>query len=109
MANDIESKVIKAKKASIELASVSSEVKNRALEAMAEALDKERKIILEANLKDLEYAAQLKKAGKLTQALVDRLKVTDSKVDGMIAGIRDVIKLKDLWEKPFPLLNSMTT
>ncbi|NLO31420.1 MAG: glutamate-5-semialdehyde dehydrogenase [Methanosarcina mazei] len=95
MANDIESKVIKAKKASIELASVSSEVKNRALEAMAEALDKERKIILEANLKDLEYAAQLKKAGKLTQALVDRLKVTDSKVDGMIAGIRDVIKLKD--------------
>lgn len=95
MANDIESKVIKAKKASIELASVSSEVKNRALEAMAEALDKERKIILEANLKDLEYAAQLKKVGKLTQALVDRLKVTDSKVDGMIAGIRDVIKLKD--------------
>ena len=62
---------------------------------MAEALDKERKAILEANLKDLEYAAGLKKAGKLTQALVDRLKVTDSKVDGMIAGIRDVIRLKD--------------
>jgi len=95
MSNDIETKVIKAKKASIELSSVSEEVKNRALEAMAEALDKERKIILEANLKDLEYAAGLKKAGKLTQALVDRLKVTDSKVDGMIAGIRDVIKLKD--------------
>lgn len=95
MAKDIESKVIKAKKASIELSSVSEEVKNRALEAMAEALDKEREIILEANSKDLEYAAGLKKAGKLTQALVDRLKVTDSKVDGMIAGIRDVIKLKD--------------
>lgn len=95
MANDIETKVIKAKKASIELSSVSEEVKNRALEAMAEALDRERKVILEANLKDLEYAAGLKKAGKLTQALVDRLKVNDSKVDGMIAGIRDVIKLKD--------------
>lgn len=95
MAEDIETKVIKAKKASIELSDVSEEIKNRALEAMAEALDKERKAILEANLKDLEYAAGLKKAGKLTQALVDRLKVTDSKVDGMIAGIRDVIKLKD--------------
>ncbi|MDQ1274992.1 MAG: glutamate-5-semialdehyde dehydrogenase [Euryarchaeota archaeon] len=95
MAKDLETKVIKAKKASIELSSVSEEVKNRALEAMAGALDKERKIILEANSKDLEYAAGLKKAGKLTQALVDRLKVTDSKVDGMIAGIRDVIKLKD--------------
>ena len=95
MARDIETKVIKAKKASIELSDVSEEVKNRALEAMAEALDMERKAILEANSKDLEYAAGLKKAGKLTQALVDRLKVTDSKVDGMIAGIRDVIRLKD--------------
>lgn len=95
MDNDIETKVIKAKKASIELSSVSEEVKNRALEAMAVALDKERKIILEANSRDIEYAAGLKKAGKLTQALVDRLKVTDSKIVGMIAGIRDVVKLKD--------------
>lgn len=95
MAEDIETKVVTAKKASIELSSVSEEIKNRALEAMAKALDRERKVILEANLKDIEYAAGLKTAGKLTQALVDRLKVTDSKVDGMIAGIRDVIKLKD--------------
>ena len=62
MAEDIETKVIKAKKASIELSSVSEEVKNRALEAMAEALDRERKAILEANSKDLEYASELKKA-----------------------------------------------
>lgn len=95
MAKDIETKVIKAKKASIELSSISESVKNKALEAMAEALNKERKIILEANSRDLEYAAGLKKVGKLTQALVDRLKVTDSKIDGMIAGIRDVVKLKD--------------
>ena len=95
MAKDIETKVVKAKKASIELSDVSEEVKNRALEAMAEALDREKKAIIEANLKDLQYAAGLKKAGKLTQALVDRLKVTDSKVEGMIAGIRDVIRLKD--------------
>ena len=56
-----------------------TEVKNRALEAMANALDKERKAILDANSKDLEYAVELKKKGKLTQALVDRLKVSDSK------------------------------
>lgn len=103
MAKDIETKVIKAKKASIELSSISEEVKNKALEAMAEALDTERRIILEANSKDLEYAAGLKEAGKLTQALVDRLKVTDSKIDGMIAGIRDVVKLKD------PVGNTIST
>lgn len=95
MAEDIKTKVIQAKKASIELSSVNTEIKNRALEAMAQALDKERKAILDANSKDLEYAAELKKKGKLTQALVDRLKVNDSKIDGMIAGIRDVIKLND--------------
>lgn len=96
MAEDIKTKVITAKKAAIELSSVSTEIKNRALEAMAQALDKERKTILNANAKDLENAIELKKKGKLTQALVDRLKVNDSKIDGMIAGIRDVIKLKDL-------------
>ncbi len=95
MAEDIEKKVITAKKASIELASVSTEIKNRALEAMADALDRERKAIIEANSKDREYAEELEKSGKLTQALVDRLKVNDSKIDGMIAGIRDVIKLED--------------
>jgi glutamate-5-semialdehyde dehydrogenase len=95
MAKDIRSKVIDAKKASIELASVSEEIKNKALEAMAEALDKERKAIHGANSKDLENAVELKKKGKLTQALVDRLKVSNLKIDGMIAGIRDVIKLKD--------------
>ncbi|MCQ1534325.1 glutamate-5-semialdehyde dehydrogenase [Methanosarcina sp. KYL-1] len=95
MASDIENKVIAAKKASIELASISGDVKNRALEAMAEALDRERKAVLEANARDIEYAGELKQAGKLTQALVDRLKVTDSKIDGMIAGIRDMVKLKD--------------
>lgn len=95
MIKNIRSKVIKAKKASIELASISDEVKNRALEAMAEALDKERKEILEANSKDLGYAVELKNKGKLTQALIDRLKVSNLKIDGMIAGIRDVIRLKD--------------
>lgn len=95
MAEDIEKKVIMAKKASIELASMSTEIKNRALESMANALDRERKAIIEANAKDREYAEELKKSGKLTQALVDRLKVNDSKIDGMIAGIWDVIKLED--------------
>jgi glutamate-5-semialdehyde dehydrogenase len=103
MAKDIRSKVVTAKKASIELASLSEEIKNRALEAMAEALDKERLAILDANSKDLEYAVELKNKGKLTQALVDRLKVSDSKIDGMIAGIRDVIKLKD------PVGNTIST
>lgn len=95
MVAEIEEKVIEAKKASIILASVSTDTKNAALEAMAQALDNNRNKILEANLKDTEAAEKLKRKGELSQALVDRLKISDSKISGMIDGIRDVIRLDD--------------
>nr|WP_321497496.1 glutamate-5-semialdehyde dehydrogenase [uncultured Methanolobus sp.] len=95
MVLEIEEKVIEAKKASIILASVSTDTKNAALEAMAQALDDNRDKILEANQKDIEAAEKLKRKGELSQALVDRLKVSDSKISGMIDGIRDVINLED--------------
>lgn len=95
MVLEIEEKVIEAKKASIILASVSTDTKNEALEAMAQTLDDNRDKILEANQKDIEAAEKLKRKGELSQALVDRLKVNDSKISGMIDGIRDVIKLED--------------
>jgi glutamate-5-semialdehyde dehydrogenase len=95
MVTDIETKVIQAKRASIVLASVDTATKNAALEAMAKALDENRDRILEANRKDVELAEKLKRKGELPQAMVDRLKVNDSKITGMISGIRDVIKLDD--------------
>ncbi|WP_094228867.1 glutamate-5-semialdehyde dehydrogenase [Methanolobus psychrotolerans] len=95
MVMEIEEKVIEAKKASIILASVSTDTKNAALEAMAKALDDNRDQILAANQKDIEAAEKLRRKGELSQALVDRLKVSDSKISGMIDGIRDVINLKD--------------
>jgi glutamate-5-semialdehyde dehydrogenase len=95
MVTEIEEKVIEAKKASITLASVSTDIKNRALEEMANALNMNRQAILSANMRDLEAAEKALRKGELSQAMVDRLKVSDSKIDGMIAGIRDVIKLED--------------
>jgi len=91
----IREQVSNAKKASAELAVLSTEVKDKALEAMAAALDADRKAILDANADDLRNADALLKEGKITQVLIDRLKVTDVKINGMIAGIRDVVKLKD--------------
>ncbi|WP_445476204.1 glutamate-5-semialdehyde dehydrogenase [Methanococcoides methylutens] len=95
MVTEIEKKVMEAKMASITLASVDTQTKDRALEAMANALDENRDRIIEANNADLEEAGRMKTEGKLSQALVDRLKVNNSKIDGMISGIRDVIKLED--------------
>ena len=91
----IREQVSKAKKASLELAALSAEVKDRALKAMAEALDNGRTAILKANAEDLKNADTMLGKGEITQVLMDRLKVTDVKITGMIAGIRDVIKIKD--------------
>jgi glutamate-5-semialdehyde dehydrogenase len=95
MAEDVESKVKAAKKAAIGLASVSTDVKDLALENMALALDRQRKLIIEANAADLLDAQELCEKGELSRALVDRLKVDDNKIKGMIAGIIDVINLDD--------------
>jgi len=92
---DISADVRNAKKASIELASLSSDVKDAALNAMADALDKNRENILKANSEDMKKAEKLLKKGEMTQALVDRLKISDVKIDGMISGIKDVVRLKD--------------
>jgi len=92
---DISSNVRNAKKASIELAALSSDVKDAALKAMADALDGNREKILKANREDLSRAEELLKKGEMTQALVDRLKINDVKIDGMISGIKDVVRLKD--------------
>jgi glutamate-5-semialdehyde dehydrogenase len=92
---DIKASVIRAKEAAIALSAVSTEIKNASLKAMAHALDKNRKTINEANAKDMVSAEEMKKKNELTDAMVKRLKVNDEKIDGMIDGIKDVIKLKD--------------
>ncbi|NJD51723.1 MAG: glutamate-5-semialdehyde dehydrogenase [Candidatus Methanoperedens sp.] len=95
MSNDIITRVTLAKSASIPLASVSGAVKNSALAAMAQALDSNREKIISANTKDISAAEKLADAGKLSRSLVKRLKVDDTKIDEMIAGVRDVMKFDD--------------
>ena len=95
MSNDIITKVKRAKSASIPLASVSGDIKNNALAAMGQALDLNREIIISANKKDITAAGKLAEAGKLSNSLVKRLNVDDTKIDEMIAGVRDVLKFED--------------
>ena len=89
--NSTETAVRAAKAQSLRLASSTTQQKNAALEKMAEALDSRRGMILEANAADVQAAAD----GGLSDAMIKRLTVDDSRIDGMVAGIRDVIKLDD--------------
>jgi len=84
-----------AKAASFKLASISTELKNSALEAIATSIEKNQQKILEANALDLVNALKLVKSGKLSNAVYDRLKLDENKMRDMIVGIRSVIKLED--------------
>jgi len=87
----------KARAAAIQLARTSSADKDRALEAIAVALEKDKAAIQEANRKDLDHGA---KSG-LTSAMLDRLNLTDKRMEAMIQGVREVIALKDPVGKVF--------
>ena len=93
--SDVVSDIKRAKAASIELSVLSTEVKDRALGAMAQALDSSREQILEANARDLEAAKAMLDSGEISGSMYKRLKIDGSKIDGMIAGINDVIGLTD--------------
>lgn len=80
-----------AKAAALQLATVSSAVKNQALLAMAEALKHRQSEILAANHLDIEAA----RAAGLSAAMLDRLLLTEDRLDGIIGDIRHVVTLTD--------------
>ncbi len=81
----------RAVEASRALATLTTRKKNAILEAMALELDEQRESIHAANEKDLEAG----RTAGLSAALLDRLELTDARIDAMIKGLRDVAVLKD--------------
>ena len=80
-----------AKDASVILAKLKTPEKNRALNACADALEKNMDRVLEVNKKDVEAAV----ANGIKGAFIDRLTLTEDRVRGMADGLRDVAKLDD--------------
>lgn len=81
----------RAKEAAYELARIRTGVKNTALLKMAERLDSHRTEIKQANALDMENGKQ---AG-LSSAMLDRLLLTDKRIDEMINSLRKVAELED--------------
>lgn len=85
----------KAKEASLKLASLSTELKNTALEAIANSIKQNEQKIMTANSQDLAEAINLVKSGEISQATYDRLKLDENKMRDMISSVKDVIELED--------------
>ena len=80
-----------AKSASRRLAVLPSPIKNKALEAMACALEDGAALILEANAADLEAA----RAKKIKKSFLDRLMLDEGRIHSMAEGLRQTAALPD--------------
>lgn len=89
--NDILKKAKDVKIASRKLAQLDTGKKNLALKLIAESIEKNRSLIKKINLIDLKAA----KEKGLSNAFIDRLQLTDKRIDGMIKVLNDVVNLKD--------------
>jgi glutamate-5-semialdehyde dehydrogenase len=80
-----------AKRASVGLRGLSAAVKNAALLAIAELIDRERAALLQANGRDVSKGRQ---AG-LSGPLLERLTLTDKRIDGLIVSLREIAAQED--------------
>lgn len=82
--------LISAKAAVNTIVTLDSDKKNEALLAMAAALEENASYILGENALDIEAAKD-----KISEVMIDRLRLTEERIKGMADGIRDVVRLPD--------------
>ena len=82
--------LLRARGAKDAMAMADTQTKDRALLAMADALEAEQEKILAANAQDLEQAR-----GTVSDVMLDRLALSPERIRGMAQGIREVAALPD--------------
>ena len=87
----VETRARAAREAARALGLASARVKSDALLAMARGLEEKAPAVLDANRADLERA----RGQGHPRAFLDRLTLTDTRIEGMVAGIRQVAALPD--------------
>lgn len=84
-----------AKIASLKIAELDTNIKNQALENIAQMLEEHKSEIFEANAQDLEEAKTLVETGEISQSAYNRLKLDENKMRDMIQGVKDIANLDD--------------
>ena len=96
-----------ARQASLEMARISTAVKNDMLQKMADAMESEAVRLIAENRKDLEAGKQK----GLSAAMLDRLMLDEIRITGIASAIREVAALQDpvgeitkMWKRPNELM-----
>jgi glutamate-5-semialdehyde dehydrogenase len=99
----VQGKARTAREAAQQLALCSTRTKNEALQQMARGLEEKTAAILDANRGDVERT----RATGATRAFLDRLTLTDARIETMAAGLREIAALPDpvgetveTWRRP---------
>lgn len=105
--NELLEKCTAAKDAGYKMVSVSTEVKDTALEEIAKALSLHADEIIAANKIDIENAEK----NGIRKAMIDRLTLTESRIKDIAEGVRQVKSLSDpigevvkMWKRPNGLM-----
>jgi glutamate-5-semialdehyde dehydrogenase len=92
-----------AREAALALAVCPTKIKNDALGQMARALEEKTRALIEANRSDLDRA----RAGGQTRAFLDRLTLTEARIEDMARQLREIAALPDpvgdvvdAWRRP---------
>lgn len=93
-----------AKDAYLKTMNLGAKIKNQALNAIAKKIEENKAAIFKANNEDLKSAQIMLEEGKINQATFNRLKINENKINDLITGLNDLIKLDDpvnkvLWQK----------
>src|SRR5215467_12834989 len=86
----IEARARAARAAARAMALCPTKTKNEALQQMARGLIEKSQVLLEANRADVERAR-----GRVTKAFLDRLTLTESRIESMAQGLREIAALPD--------------
>lgn len=89
------------------LGSLDTNSKNAALRQVCKALMDNKEYILKENQRDLKTA----KSNKMKESLIDRLKLTEDRIENMVEAIKTIIDLRDpLWQsnRVWTLENNLT-
>ncbi|MGM0446806.1 MAG: glutamate-5-semialdehyde dehydrogenase [Methanobacteriota archaeon] len=84
-----------AERAALRLANADEATRNQALRSIADAIRDREEVILEANAVDVEEAEAMLADGEYTQALVDRLKLDETKIEEIASMVESVAEQDD--------------
>lgn len=93
----------KVKSVSYDILKIKTEQKNKALLAIASEIEKNSGLIKKINEKDVKLSVKK----KMSNSFIDRLTLTDKRINQMVQSLKEIVKLKDpvgeitnTWERP---------